>query len=377
MAAIDPLVEARLRAVADASQPAGAGCGATPADPRPPLLLPLYLAISEACAPLLAAGGAMRAGRPGAMVEALALSGVPWSRDERLQPATGALRPVAPPEASLCPGRDIFVLWVHAASVGESLSALPIVRALLRCDATARVLITTSTEAALRRLALEQLGPRVALRARPVDAPSVIRRLLRACRPAALVLVESELWPAMLREAADARIPTALINGRVSAASVRRWSQAPSLLATLQLLLRGFDVTLAQSAPMADVLRHLSGRPVACVGDLKQMRGAAPPLPAQLSALREALGDRPASEVWLAASTHEGEEEAALEAHAALRASHPRLLLVLAPRHTHRGSQVATLSCARGWHTERRCDVGGGGTSREAAGAPEARLDQL
>jgi 3-deoxy-D-manno-octulosonic-acid transferase len=248
------------------------------------------------------------------------------------------------------------VLWVHAASVGESLSALPLIRALLHTDASSHVLLTTSTETALRRLAMERLGPRVAIRSRPVDAPSVMRRMLRVWRPSALLLVESELWPAMLREAAAARIPTALVNGRISASSARRWAQAPQLQATLQLMLQGLSATLAQSAPMADALRHLAGggRSPVCVGDLKQMRGAAPPGDAQLSALREALGGRPASEVWLAASTHEGEEAVALQAHAILCASHPRLLLVLAPRHTHRGAHVASLSRAFGWHTERR-----------------------
>lgn len=355
-AALDPHVEARLRGVADAGRAAGALYGSSATAARPPVLLHLYQALSEVCAPFLAAGGALRAGRPRAMLEALALSDLPWGRGESLRPAVDALQAL---EADSLPRegfvREGFVLWVHAASVGESLSALPVVRALLRSDAAARVLITTSTEAALRRLALEHLGPRVALRLRPVDAPSVVRRLLRVWRPTALVLIESELWPAVLREAANARIPTALLNGRLSATSARRWSQAPPMLATLQLLLRGFHVTLAQSAPMADVLRHLGARSAVCVGDLKQMRGAAPPDAAQLSALREAIGGR--REVWLAASTHEGEEEAVLEAHAALRASHPRLLLILAPRHTHRGAHVAALSRACGWHTERRCDI--------------------
>lgn len=91
-----------------------------------------------------------------------------------------------------------YLLWVHGASVGETLSSLPIVRALLERDAHAAALITSSTETALARLALERLGPRVVLQRRPVDCSSTLIRFLQHWRPSGLLLIESELWPCLL-----------------------------------------------------------------------------------------------------------------------------------------------------------------------------------
>ena len=141
-----------------------------------------------------------------------------------------ALRMPARPEAS-------YLLWVHGASVGESLSALPLVRALLASDPSSAVLMTASTATAIARLELEQLGPRVVLQPRPVESCLGLRRFLGHWRPHGLLLVESELWPAMLAEASRAGVPVALVNGRLSDRSVRRWSAAPWLRATLAWML--------------------------------------------------------------------------------------------------------------------------------------------
>jgi 3-deoxy-D-manno-octulosonic-acid transferase len=273
-----------------------------------------------------------------------------------------------------------YLLWVHGASIGETCSALPLVRALLAADTRAAVLITASTPNALARLAMEDLGPRVVLRHRPHDGAGAVRRFLRHWQPSALLLVESELWPGLLVHTRCAGVPIALVNARLSARSLARWAaHAP---AALRLLLGCCSVALAQTPQMVCRLQRAlhplgmrsSGAacaeraqpharsadagpsvrtadddapppppPVLFRGDLKQMRKAratdrAPP------ALLAALGTRlHAGKVWLAASTHDGEEEAVVRAHAALRASgrHPDLLLVLVPRHPERGASVA------------------------------------
>ena len=355
---LNPPTEARLRAVAKTGarrrdEAAGARSSAGTRRELPaPLPLSVYLALSEVCAPLLAAASAAKAGRPRVFAQALALShgeagASLWAGGGGGSSGGGA--------GGGPPSDARYTLWVHGASVGETLSSLPLVRALLLADSSAHVLITASTEAALRRLALERLGPRVVLRPRPVDAPSVLRRFLAHWRPSALVLLESELWPALLTEAQAASLPVALLNGRLSPSTARRWLSSASLHATLAALLGSFDVILAQSPPMADVLRALADDDAAApawVGDLKQLRGGAAPTVAQLEALRRDLG-APRS-LWLAASTHAGEEEAALDAHALLRKAHPRLLLLLAPRHPERGARVAALANARGWVTAQR-----------------------
>lgn len=229
------------------------------------------------------------------------------------------------------------------------MSSLPLVRTLLASEPSAAVLVTSSTATALTRLSMERLGPRVLLQHRPPDSGSGMRAFLRRWRPSALVLIESELWPNLLMQTAEAGVPIALLNGRISDASAARWAAAAPL--SLRHLLSLCSVTLCQSPSMCATLGSLGAEGAEYAGDLKQLRAAAPPSAEVLGRLREQLGGRP---VWLAASTHEGEEEIVLEAHAALRRSHPDLLLLLAPRHVERGARLAASAEAAGWRVARR-----------------------
>ena len=205
-----------------------------------PLALAAYGVAAEAAAPLLAARAWWRGGS-----------------------ARAALALGLPPG-----GAASYLLWVHGASVGETLSALPLVRALLARDAGAAALVTAGTPAALERLRLEGLDPaRVVVQPRPVDSASAVRRFVRHWRPDALVLVEQELWPGMLLEARAARVPVALVNGRVSERSARRWLSLPPLRAALRELLAGVRLTLAQTPQMAARLRSLGARLVLHAGD--------------------------------------------------------------------------------------------------------------
>lgn len=226
------------------------------------------------------------------------------------------------------------LVWVHAASIGESVSVLPLVQAICDRPSAPTVLVTSTTTASASMLS-RRLPPGAIHQYAPVDTPGAVRGFLRHWRPDLSLLVESELWPTMLTEVRRSGIPIVLLNGRMSDRSYRRWSRAPSAAVSL---LRGFALCLARSPEQAARLRSLGALKVRCVGDLKD---AADPLTADgeaLDRLRAAVAGRP---VWLAASTHPGEEELVGAAHRIAARRHEALLTIIAPRHPERGEAVA------------------------------------
>lgn len=235
------------------------------------------------------------------------------------------------------PGR---LLWVHAASVGESVSVLPLIDALAARDPALRFLLTTGTVTSARLLADRlppALAPRAAHRFAPLDVPRWAARFLDGWRPDAAVFVESELWPNLIAATQARGIPMALVNARMSARAAARWGRAPGFA---RRVLSAFTLVLAQTEGDAARFRALGAAGAASPGNLKF---AAAPLPAdaaELARLRALLGDRPA---WVAASTHPGEEALAMAAHRRLAAAHPGLLTIIVPRHPDRGAEVAAL----------------------------------
>ncbi|WP_198377532.1 3-deoxy-D-manno-octulosonic acid transferase [Neoroseomonas rubea] len=233
------------------------------------------------------------------------------------------------------------LLWLHAASVGETVSILPLIDALTRAEPRLNLLVTTGTVTSATLLARRlpaQLAGRVTHRFVPLDVPAWVARFLDGWRPDAAVFVESELWPNLLTEAARRGIPLALVNARMSARSAGSWARAPGFA---RAVLSRFTLILAQGAEDAARLRALGAPDVRVPGNLKY---AAPPLPvdtAALERLRALAAGRP---VWLAASTHPGEEALALAAHRRLAPRHPGLLTIIVPRHPERGAEVAALA---------------------------------
>jgi 3-deoxy-D-manno-octulosonic-acid transferase len=228
------------------------------------------------------------------------------------------------------------LLWLHAASVGETVSILPVLAALQARAPWLTLLVTTGTVTSAELLAA-RMGRqgRVLHRFVPLDVPAWTRRFLDHWRPDAAAFVESELWPNLLDACRRRRIPLMLVNARLSARSHRRWSRLPGFA---RHVLGGFALIQAQTEADAVRLRGLGAASVTAPGDLKY---AAPPLPVDqvaLAALRERIGGRP---VWLAASTHPGEEALVFAAHRALAAAHPGLLTIVAPRHPERGARIA------------------------------------
>ncbi|MEI6158558.1 MAG: 3-deoxy-D-manno-octulosonic acid transferase [Roseococcus sp.] len=230
------------------------------------------------------------------------------------------------------------LIWLHAASVGESLAILPLLEALAERDPALNMLVTTGTVTSARLLPQRlsaALRGRVTHRYAPLDVPAWVERFLDGWRPDAAAFVESELWPNTLAAAAGRGIPLALLNARISDRTARRWERwAPGFA---RELLGRFRVIMPRSAEDEARLLALGARAVTTPGDLKL---AAPPLPVEegaLAALRSAIGGRP---VLLAASTHPGEEAQILAVAETLRQARPELLTILAPRHPERGAEL-------------------------------------
>lgn len=239
------------------------------------------------------------------------------------------------------------LLWVHAASVGEALSGLPLVQRFLERHPDLNVLITTGTVSSARVLA-KQLPERVTHQYVPADRGPWVRRFLDHWQPDMGVWIESELWPNLMLEAHGRGIPMALVNGRMSARSYRRWQLAQS---SITRLLNCFRVILARDEQSTHFIRDLGAPHAICVGDLKQ---AAAPLTvdeAELTRLQADIGSRP---VWVAASTHPGEDETVFEVHKKLCEQFPALLTIIAPRHADRGRQITTQLSRDGLKVVRR-----------------------
>jgi 3-deoxy-D-manno-octulosonic-acid transferase len=253
---------------------------------------------------------------------------------ERLGNA-GPARPAAP------------LVWLHAASIGEAGSVLALIEHVLAERPALEVLMTTGTVAAARLLAT-RLPRRARHQFVPVDVPAAVERFLDHWHPDLAIWVESELWPNLVLATHRRGIAMLLINARLSAGSLARWRLLPGLM---RPVLRCFALCLAQDEVQADRFRMLGAPAAISVGDLK---AAAPPLvvdPAALTALRRAIGGRPA---WLAASTHTGEEEIVAAAHHLVARAHPGLLTIVAPRHPVRGLALAAMLQGQGLRVARR-----------------------
>lgn len=253
------------------------------------------------------------------------------------------------------PGR---LVWLHAASVGESVALLPLVERLRTDRPDLVLLVTTGTVTSAATMA-RRLPAGAIHQFVPVDRPAWVRRFLAHWRPDVGIWVESDLWPVLVTEARAAGVRLALVDARMSDGAFRRWQRAGRLA---RPLFAPFELVLASSPAQAARFTALGCGDVRFVGNLKAA-GAAPPVDAAASeALSGAIGARPA---WLAANTHPGEDAVVLDAHRRLAAKRPDLLTVLAPRHPDRGAAVADLAADAGLSVARRSlgDLPGPGTA--------------
>ena len=235
--------------------------------------------------------------------------------------------------------------WLHGASVGEGLALLPLVERL-----TAKgfhVLVTSGTVTSARILA-QRLPSGSSHQYVPLDAPRYIEAFLDHWRPDLFVLAESELWPNTINAVHARKIPITLVNARLSPRSFARWRRLPGFIGAL---LGKIDLCLAQSQDDAGRLLQLGAPRVNAIGNIKYDVEAPPSDAAKLEALSSQIGAR---QIWVAASTHAGEEALALRVHKQLAQQFPGLLTVLAPRHSHRGGDIADLARAAGLSVAQR-----------------------
>ena len=226
-----------------------------------------------------------------------------------------------------------FLVWAHAASMGESLAILPLIERLRQERPDLLLLMTTGTVTSAALMA-ERLPAGVRHQFAPIDLPVAVTTFLDHWRPDLVLWTESELWPTTLHTLKRRGIPAILLNGRLSARSFARWQRAAPLV---RAILNCFTRILARGPQDAARFAAL-GVNAPTEGDLKT---AAPPLPAdpeELERLRELIGQAP---LFLAASLHPGEEEPVAASHAALLPDYPDLITIIVPRHPVRGPEWA------------------------------------
>ena len=243
-------------------------------------------------------------------------------------------------------------VWVHAVSVGEVQAAQPLIRHLLTRTPPLSVLVTTTTPTGAARLR-SLCGDTVTHRYTPYDLPEVIGRFLERTQPRLVIIMETEIWPNTLAQCAARAIPVVLANARLSARSAKGYARLVRL--TRETLGR-FDLIAAQTPADAARFIALGAHPqgVQVTGSIKFDQRPPASLQDRAEVLRRTWGgDRP---TWVAASTHEGEDEVVLDAHRRLRKRVPRALLVLVPRHPERFERVAALIARAGFHLVRRSD---------------------
>lgn len=239
------------------------------------------------------------------------------------------------------------LVWIHAASVGESVSALTLIDGLLKAAPERSILVTTGTRTSAEIMAA-RLPERAFHQFVPVDMKDAVERFLDHWRPDLAIWMESEIWPNLISESAARRIPMMMANARITEKSYRFWRKS---LGFSRQLLGHFSFCSAQSETSAERLRELGANSVECFGNLKF---AAEPLPVDADALAVVTQDIATRPLWLAASTHRGEEEIILAAHRTLCEKRPDLLTVIVPRHPERGDDIATLAIGQGLTVVRR-----------------------
>lgn len=240
------------------------------------------------------------------------------------------------------------LVWIHGASVGESLSALPLIDRILAADQHCHVLLTTGTVTSARLMG-QRLPDRAIHQYIPLDHPDWVQNFMRHWQPEAVIWLESDFWPNMLREIRDLKIPAVLINARMSERSFSRWRWLGKGM--IGEILSSFDFCLAQNEFEQQRLQAFGHKKVYVSDNLKY---AAQPLPVDkeaAKALTTGIGKRP---VWQYISTHPGEEEIAFTLHQHLKADIPELLTVIVPRHPDRGAEIATLAMNKGLNLARR-----------------------
>jgi 3-deoxy-D-manno-octulosonic-acid transferase len=246
---------------------------------------------------------------------------------------------------SSVPRPDGPLVWVHAASVGETSAVIPLLEYL--SSLSIAVVLTTGTVTSAR-LAKDRLAGNVIHQYVPLDLKPAVSRFLTHWNPDLAIIAESEIWPMTILELGARRVPQVLVNGRLSDRSFASWKKRAFLA---EALFENLSLVVAQSELDAFRFRELGARPVTVSGNLKADTTPPPADEAEVAAL---LGQIAGRNTWAAISTHEGEEMIAAEVHEMLARRHKTLLTIIVPRHPERADAIEADLLRRGFTVARR-----------------------
>lgn len=237
------------------------------------------------------------------------------------------------------------LIWVHAASVGETLAVAPLIDRIAGLGIHIVLTTGTVTSAAVVK---DRLGSKVIHQYVPLDLKPAVDRFLTHWSPDLAIIAESEIWPTTILELGARRVPQVLVNGRMSDRSFASWKKRAYLA---EALFENLAHVIAQSEVDGERFRALGARPVTVPGNLKGDTAPLPVVETDLAALRSQIGKRP---TWAAISTHDGEEAAAADVHKLLKTRHRGILSIVVPRHPDRADLLETELKARGFKVARR-----------------------
>jgi 3-deoxy-D-manno-octulosonic-acid transferase len=242
-------------------------------------------------------------------------------------------------------------IWIHAVSVGESIAAIPLIKELKKQDPEMPILVTTTTSTGAEQVA--KLGDLVEHRYMPIDFSWAVKGFLSAIKPTQLLIIETELWPNTLHAVHNAGVPITVVNARLSEKSCNNYAKVQPLFNLLHPCLSKVLCQTESDAARFERLR-VDKNKLTVTGSIKFDIQISEDTREKGKALRAELGtNRP---VWIAASTHKGEDEQVLDAHKKVLESHPDALLIIVPRHPERFDSVFELCQQRGFNTTRRTD---------------------
>lgn len=241
------------------------------------------------------------------------------------------------------------LLWINAVSVGESIAALTIIQTILKKYPDVHFLLTTTTLSSAK--VIENRLPKNTIHQYcPVDTPQAVNQFLEHWQPDLAIWIESELWPNLIHQTQEKGIRTILLNGRMSKKSFSNWQKLKGMISPL---LSRLDLCAVQSDEQAVFFKVLGAKSLHTMGNVKLMMTPLTVDSKGYDALKKKIGNRP---IWLAASTHPGEEEAILKAHQTLKKEHPDLLTIIVPRHIERAPYLQAMGLKEGLSTTLRTE---------------------
>ncbi len=223
------------------------------------------------------------------------------------------------------------LVWLHAASVGESLAIMPLIK---RMEGFGINLVLTTGTVTSASVAQDRISSHTIHQYVPLDMKRAINRFLDHWQPDLAIFAESEIWPTTIQELSNRNIPQVLVNARMSDRSDKRWAKRPALA---KAILGNLSLVLAQSKIDAERFEKLGAPQVSCVGNLKIDVGVPQGDSDSQKIIAQMVGDRP---TWAAISTHKGEEDSVAAVHGILKQSIPDILTILVPRHPERGAEI-------------------------------------